>query len=296
MRIGIDMGGTKIEGIAIADSGKELVRMRIDTPRHDYNATINAIVGIVNSFEKETKQKGSVGIGIPGAISPKTGLIKNANSTWIIGKPFDTDLEKAMKRKIRLANDANCLAVSEAVDGAGAGAKVVFAIIIGTGCGGGLAIDRKVHQGQHAIAGEWGHISLSWMSKEEYPGIECYCGKRGCLETYISGTGFENEYKKQTGTNKSGREIAALLEQNDKSAEKTMQLYESRLARGIATVINIIDPDILVLGGGMSNISRIYKNLPKLVQKWTFGGEFSTPIRPAKHGDSSGVRGAAWLW
>ena len=153
-----------------------------------------------------------------------------------------------------------------------------------------------MHQGQHSIAGEWGHISLGWMSKEEYPGIKCYCGKRGCLETYISGTGFENEYKRQTGVNKSGREIAKLLGKGDTSAEKTMQLYESRLARGIATVVNIVDPDILVLGGGMSNISRIYKNVPKLVQKWTFGGEFSTPIRPAKHGDSSGVRGAAWLW
>ena len=296
MRIGIDMGGTKIEGIALADSGEELLRIRIKSPRHDYEATVEAITGIVRRIEAETDQKGTVGIGIPGAISPQTGLIKNANSTWIIGKQFDLDLENAMGRKIRLANDANCLAVSEAVDGAGAGAKVVFAIIIGTGCGGGIAIDQKVHGGLHSIAGEWGHISLGWMRPEEYPGIECYCGQRGCLETFISGTGFENEYEKQTGVHKSGREIAKLLEQNDTDAEKVTQIYENRLARAIATAVNIMDPDVLVLGGGMSNLARIYKNLPALVQKWTFGGEFTTPIRPAKHGDSSGVRGAAWLW
>ena len=296
MRIGIDMGGTKIEGIALADSGEELLRIRIKSPRHDYEATVEAITGIVRRIEAETDQKGTVGIGIPGAISPQTGLVKNANSTWIIGRQFDVDLENAMERKIRLENDANCLAVSEAVDGAGAGAKVVFAIIIGTGCGGGIAIDQKVHGGLHSIAGEWGHISLGWMRPEEYPGVDCYCGQRGCLETFISGTGFENEYEKQTGVHKSGHEIAELLEQNDVDAEKVAQIYENRLARAIATAVNIMDPDVLVLGGGMSNLSRIYKNLPALVQKWTFGGEFTTPIRPAKHGDSSGVRGAAWLW
>lgn len=296
MRIGIDMGGTKIEGIALADSGEELLRIRIKSPRHDYEATVEAITGVVRRIEAETDQKGTVGIGIPGAISPQTGLVKNANSTWIIGRQFDVDLEKAMARKIRLANDANCLAVSEAVDGAGAGAKVVFAIIIGTGCGGGIAIDQKVHGGLHSIAGEWGHISLGWMRPEEYPGVDCYCGQTGCLETFISGTGFENEYEKQTGVHKSGREIAQLLEQNDADAEKVTQIYENRLARAIATAVNIIDPDVLVLGGGMSNLARLYKNLPALVQKWTFGGEFTTPIRPAKHGDSSGVRGAAWLW
>ena len=296
MRIGIDMGGTKIEGIALADSGEELLRIRIMTPRHDYKATVEAIAGIVQRIESETDQKGTVGIAIPGAISPQTGLIKNANSTWIIGKQFDVDLKNAMSREIRLANDANCLAVSEAVDGAGAGSKVVFAIIIGTGCGGGIAIDQKVHGGLHSIAGEWGHISLGWMRKEEYPGVDCYCGQRGCLETFISGTGFENEYEKQTGVHKSGHEIAELLELNDADAEKVMLIYEDRLARAIATAVNIMDPDVLVLGGGMSNIARIYKNVPALVPKWTFGGEFATPIRPAKYGDSSGVRGAAWLW
>ena len=296
MRIGIDMGGTKIEGIALADNGEELRRIRVQTPRYDYEGTVKAIAGIVHSLEVETKLRGTVGIGIPGAISPQTGLVKNANSTWIIGKHFDQDLENALDREIRLANDANCLAVSEAVDGAGAGAKVVFAIIIGTGCGGGIAIDQQVHNGLHSIAGEWGHISLGWMNPEEYPGVDCYCGQRGCLETFISGTAFENEYEKQTGIHKSGHEIAELLEQEDSIAERVMQIYENRLARAIATAVNIIDPDVLVLGGGMSNLVRIYKTVPVLVQKWTFGGEFTTPIRAAKHGDSSGVRGAAWLW
>ena len=296
MRIGIDMGGTKIEGIALADTGEELLRKRIDTPRHDYDETINAIVGIVLNLESETKQKGTVGVGIPGAISPQTGLVKNANSTWLIGKHFDLDLESALKREVRLANDANCLAVSEAVDGAGAGSKVVFAIILGTGCGGGIAIDQEVHTGHQAIAGEWGHISLGWMRPEEYPGTDCYCGQRGCLETFISGTGFENEYELQTGIHKNGREIVEMLEHGDAAAEKVMQIYENRLARAIATAVNCLDPDVLVLGGGISNISRIYKTVPQLVHQWTFGGEFSTPILPAKHGDSSGVRGAAWLW
>ena len=296
MRIGIDMGGTKIEGIALSDNGEELIRRRIDTPRHDYDGTVNAIAGIVHSLESETKQKCTVGVGIPGAISPQTKLVKNANSTWIIGKHFDLDLGIALGREVRLANDANCLAVSEAVDGSGAGSKLVFAIILGTGCGGGIAIDQKVHNGFHAIAGEWGHITLGWMYPEEYPGIECYCGQRGCLETYISGTGFENEYQLQTGIRKRGREIVEILEKGDDDAERVMEIYENRLARAIATAVNFLDPDVLVLGGGMSNISRIYKTVPGLVQKWTFGGEFTTPIRPAKHGDSSGVRGAAWLW
>ena len=290
------MGGTKIEGIALAENGTELFRKRIDTPRNDYDGTVKAISGIVEELESKTNQKGTVGIGIPGAISPQTRLVKNANSTWIIGKDFENDLAMALGRKVRLANDANCLAVSESVDGAGAGAKVVFAIILGTGCGGGIAIDQKVHEGPLSIAGEWGHINLGWMSPEEYPGEKCYCGKRGCLETFVSGTGFENEYERQTGNRISGHEIIKMLKQGDDTAEKVMRTYENRLARGIATLTNFLDPDVLVLGGGMSNISRIYQNLPDLIVDWVFGNEFTTPIRPAKHGDSSGVRGAAWLW
>ena len=296
MRIGIDMGGTKIEGIALAENGEELLRKRIDTPRNDYLGTVTAISGIVDELEAKTNQKGTVGIGIPGAISPQTGLVKNANSTWIIGRNFEHDLTTALGREVRLANDANCLAVSESVDGAGAGAKVVFAIILGTGCGGGIAIDQKVHSGPLSIAGEWGHITLGWMSPEEYPGEECYCGKRGCLETFVSGTGFENAYERQTGNRISGHKIIKLIEKGDDTAEKVMRTYENRLARGIATLANFLDPDVFVLGGGMSNISRIYQNIPALVVDWIFGNEFTTPIRPAKHGDSSGVRGAAWLW
>jgi len=296
MRIGIDLGGTKIEGIAISDTGDVLLRRRIKTPKGDYEGTVNSIVEIVSVLELNTKQKGSVGVGIPGAVSLKTGKIKNANSTWLIGKNFKKDLEDKLKREVRLANDANCLAVSEAVDGAGAGSRVVFAIIIGTGCGAGLAIEKKVHNGPNSIAGEWGHVSLGWMNSQEYPGPTCYCGQNGCLETYISGTGFENEYRNQTGICKTGNEIADLLKDGDSYAEKVMKIYESRLARAIATIVNIIDPEVLVLGGGMSNISRLYETIPDLVRKWTFGKEFSTPIRQAMHGDSSGVRGAAWLW
>jgi len=296
MRIGIDMGGTKIEGIALAENGEELFRIRIKTPRNDYDATIKAISGVVNDIEENTNQKGTVGIGIPGAISPQTGLIKNANSTWLIGRDFKHDLATALFREIRLANDANCLAVSESVDGAGAGAKVVFAIILGTGCGGGIAIDQKVHAGSLSIAGEWGHTTLGWMSPEEYPGEECYCGKRGCLETFVSGTGFEAEYERKTGIRISALEIIKEIEQGNDNAEKVLRTYENRLARGIATIANFLDPDVLVLGGGMSNVTRIYQNLPALIVDWVFGNEFNTPIRPAKHGDSSGVRGAAWLW
>ena len=290
------MGGTKIEGIALAENGEELFRKRIDTPRNDYDGTVKAIFSIVEALESETNQKGTVGIGIPGAISPKTGLVKNANSTWIIGRNFEHDLTTALGREVRLANDANCLAVSESVDGAGAGAKVVFAIILGTGCGGGIAIDQKVHSGPLSIAGEWGHITLGWMSPEEYPGEKCYCGKRGCLETFVSGTGFENAYERQTGNRISGHKIIKLIEKGEDTAEKVMRTYENRLARGIATLANFLDPDVLVLGGGMSNISRIYQNLPALIVDWVFGNEFTTPSRPARHGDSSGVRGAAWLW
>ena len=206
MRIGIDVGGTKIEGIAISENGDELLRRRIKTPKGDYNATVNSIVEIVKGLESYTNQEGSVGLGIPGAVSPKTGRIKNANSTWLIGKNFSKDLEDKLEREIRLANDANCLAVSESVDGSGADSKIVFAIILGTGCGAGLAIEKKVHNGPNYIAGEWGHVSLGWMSNEEFPGPTCYCGQRGCNETFISGTGFENEYKKQTGKIKTDKQ------------------------------------------------------------------------------------------
>ncbi len=296
MRIGIDLGGTKIEGIALDDSGNELARKRVDTPRGSYQSTISKVAEMVFYLEKQTGRNGTVGIGIPGTISALTGLVKNANSTWLIGKPFEQDLEQALGRDVRIANDANCLAASESTDGAGAGEAMVFAVILGTGCGAGLAVNGKVHSGRHGIAGEWAHNSLSWLEPDEYPGPECYCGRSGCIETFVSGTGFEKDYERKTGTPKRGREIAALVEKGDPLGEHVMRRYESRLARGLAMLANVLDPDVFVLGGGMSNLSRLYQTLPELIPRWVFGGEFSTPIRPARHGDSSGVRGAAWLW
>ena len=296
MRIGVDLGGTKLEAVALDDSGTELAKQRVATPRGDYEGTLDAIAELVSELERQTGQSGTVGIGMPGSFSTVTGLIRNANSTWLIGKPFDRDLQARMGREVRFANDANCLAVSEAVDGAGAGATVVFAIILGTGVGGGVALHGKVHNGHNAIGGEWGHNPLGWMEPEEYPGPECYCGKRGCIETFVSGTGFEQDFLRATGERVRGPEIVARVESGDSVAEATLQRYESRLARSLATLANVLDPDVFVLGGGMSNLPRLYESLPRLIPQWTLGREFTTPIRPAKHGDSSGVRGAAWLW
>ena len=296
LRIGIDLGGTKIAGVLLDENLQELSRIRVATPKGDYHATIQAICSVIAELEKDHGQQLPVGIGIPGTISPWTGVVKNANSTWLIGKPFHKDLALALSREIKIANDANCLALSEAIDGAGAGAKLLFAIIIGTGCGAGIAIDGKVHSGSHGISGEWGHNTLSWRTESEFPGPKCYCGRRGCIETFVSGTGFENEYYRQAGVRKTGAEIVAAVKRQDVVATNVLNLYENRLARGIAMIVNIMDPDVIVLGGGMSKVQQLYESLPKLVPKWTFGNEFRTPIRPAKHGDASGVRGAAMLW
>lgn len=296
MRIGVDLGGTKVEAVALDDSGSELTKQRMATPRGDYDGTLDAITELVADLEKQTGQTGTVGVGMPGSFSTVTGVVRNANSTWLIGQPFDRDLQARLGREVRFANDANCLAVSEAVDGAGAGAAVVFAIILGTGVGGGVALHGKVHNGHNAIGGEWGHNPLGWMEPEEFPGPECYCGKRGCIETFVSGTGFEKDFLRVTGEAIRGPEIVARAESGEAKAEAALQRYESRLARSLATLANVLDPDVFVLGGGMSNLSRLYDALPTLIPNWTLGREFTTPIRPAKHGDSSGVRGAAWLW
>ena len=296
IRIGVDLGGTKIEALALDQHGLELERKRVATPKGDYQGTIKTIVELVTFLEEKTGEKGTVGIGIPGTLSPKTGLVKNANSTWLNGKPFNLDVMQALSREVRFANDANCLAVSEAVDGAGQGKQMVFAVILGTGSGSGIAINAKVHSGQHGIAGEWGHNTLNYLEADEYPGPDCYCGQKGCIETFVSGTGFELEYQKQAGLHKTGPEIMELQKNGDALAERVLKRYESRLSRGLAMVANLLDPDIFVLGGGMSNIERLYLTLPKMVPEWTFGKEFSAPIAQAKHGDSSGVRGAAWLW
>jgi fructokinase len=296
MRIGIDLGGTKIEALAIDHHGTELARHRIDTPRDDYDATIVAMAGLVKRLESETGRTGTVGAGIPGSISRITRLVKNANSTWLNGRPLDRDLTAALGREVRIANDANCLAVSEATDGAAAGKHVVFGVILGTGCGGGVAISGRVHEGPNSVGGEWGHIPLAWPKPEEYPGPQCYCGKRGCMEMWVSGTGIALDYKTVTGRTRTAREIVADFELGDREASDAVECFEDRLARGLAQVINILDPDMIVIGGGVSRVTHFYEVLPLKLRRYVFGGEVTTPIVPAMYGDSSGVRGAAWLW
>jgi fructokinase len=296
IRIGIDLGGTKIEVLAIDRDGRELARHRVPTPRHDYPGSIKLMADLVARLERETGKSGTVGVAIPGSISSVTGLIKNANSVWLNGKPLDQDLSAAMQREVRCVNDANCLAVSEATDGAGAGAAVVFAAILGTGCGSGIAFHGQAHNGPNGLAGEWGHNPLPWPSADEFPGPACYCGKHGCLETWISGSGLEDDHERTTGTRLTGREILALSAKGDAQAEAAVRRYESRLTRGLAHVINVLDPDVIVLGGGMSRIERLYPALNARLKDYVFGKEFATPIRPALHGDTSGIRGAAWLW
>ncbi|EMD4422328.1 fructokinase [Salmonella enterica] len=299
MRIGIDLGGTKTEVIALDDAGEQRFRHRLPTPREDYQQTIETIATLVDMAGQATGQTGSVGIGIPGSLSPYTGVVKNANSTWLNGQPFDSDVSRRLKREVRLANDANCLAVSEAVDGAAAGAQTVFAVIIGTGCGAGVALNGRAHIGGNGTAGEWGHNPLPWMDDDELryrEEIPCYCGKQGCIETFISGTGFATDYQRLSGKALKGDEIIRLVDAQDAVAELALSRYELRLAKALSHVVNILDPDVIVLGGGMSNVERLYKTVPSLMKSFVFGGECETPVRKARHGDSSGVRGAAWLW
>ena len=296
MRIGIDLGGTKIEALALDKTGAELLRYRIDTPRDDYWGTVRAMIGLVHRIEEETGSTATVGAGIPGSVSRRTGLIKNANSTWLNGQPFAKDLSTELGREVRVANDANCLAVSEATDGAAAGERVVFGVILGTGCGGGVAVEGKIHAGPNGVGGEWGHNPLPWPTAAELPGPECYCGKRGCLEMYVSGTGVARDYKQVTGRALVTREIVAQAATGDADALQAIERFEDRLARGLAGVINVLDPDILVFGGGLSHSSNIYTSLPAKLSKYVFGGEADTLLVQAKYGDSSGVRGAAWLW
>jgi fructokinase len=294
--IGVDLGGTKIEFVALEQDGTELHRHRIPTPRFDYEGTVRAVAEAVQEIEKKFARAATVGMGIPGTISTRTGFVKNANSTWLIGKPFDKDLSRALGREVRCANDANCLAVSEATDGAGAGKHLVFAVILGTGCGGGIAVDGRVHSGSNGVAGEWGHNTLPWMRPEEYPGFACYCGRNGCIETWISGSGLEADYHRSTGISLKGPEIIARSNAREAAALLALDRFEDRLTRGLAHVINLLDPDVIVMGGGASQIPRLYKNVPARLEEYVFGKEADTPILPAKHGDSSGVRGAAWLW
>jgi fructokinase len=296
MRIGIDLGGTKIEVAALDEAGKELIRRRVDTPRDDYRGTVAAIAGLVAGVEQELGETGTVGVSMPGSISPATGLVKNANSTWLIGQKFDRDLNEALGREVRCENDANCMAVSEAVDGAGADGRVVFGVIIGTGVGGGVVVDRQPIRGANAVGGEWGHNPLPWPNDDERPGPDCYCGLKGCVETFLSGPGFQNDYARHTGKQMKSQQIVAAAEAGDAEAEGALARYVDRLARGLATIINLLDPDVIVLAGGMSNIKRLYTGVPATWERYAFSDRIDTKLRPPVHGDSSGVRGAAWLW
>jgi fructokinase len=292
MRIGIDLGGTKIEGIAIGDDGRELTRRRMGAPRGDYANTLAAVSGLVRAIEEETGSRGTVGIGIPGTISPATGLIKNSNSTWLNGRALAEDLSRLLERPVRFANDANCFALSEATDGAAAGARVVFGVIIGTGTGGGVVVDGRVLVGANAIGGEWGHNPLPAAHGAESPGPACYCGRRGCIETFLSGPALARDF----GPGVNAEAIASRAVAGDAPAIAALERYEDRMARALGSVINLLDPDVIVLGGGLSNIDRLYVNVPRLWSPYIFSDAVVTRLVRATHGDSSGVRGAAWLW
>ncbi|MCL1088525.1 fructokinase [Shewanella profunda] len=302
IRMGVDLGGTKIELVAISEEGNELFRKRVTTPR-DYQGTLRAITDLVNEAEAILGEKGTVGVGIPGTVSPYSGLVKNANSTWINGHPLDVNLGELLGREVRVANDANCFAVSEATDGAAAGKSVVFGVIIGTGCGAGVAIKGKVHAGGNGIGGEWGHNPLPWMTKDEFNTTRCFCGNPDCIETFISGTGFVRDYNAALAAAghsrelaKSGADIMVLVDKGDGIATAAFDRYMDRLARSLAHVINMLDPDAIVLGGGMSNVEAIYPRLPALLTRYVVGRECRTPVLQNLYGCSSGVRGAAWLW
>ena len=299
MRIGIDLGGTKIEGIAL-DGSRQCARLRIDTPRDDYAATLDAITALVANLQNTTGPTATVGIGIPGTIAT-TGLVKNANSTWLIGRPLQVDLEARLGRRVRIANDANCFAMSEATDGAAAGADVVFGVIVGTGTGAGIIARGQVLSGANGIAGEWGHNALPWPDGEESPGPRCYCGKRGCIETFLSGPGMAADHERHTGRREPPPAIAQGADRGDPAALATLQRYGRRMARALASVINVLDPDVIVLGGGMSNLDRLYEQVPRIWVDYVFAAtgsmsDIRTRLVRATHGDASGVRGAAWLW
>jgi len=294
-RIGVDLGGTKIEVAALDEDGREGVSQRVATP-HDYDRSVVAIAELVEAVEKEIGERGTVGVGIPGSLSPKTGLVRNANSTWLNGRPLERDLARALRRPIRLMNDANCFALSEATDGAAEGARSVFGVIIGTGVGGGLVVDGRLIDGASGIAGEWGHNPLPWPNASEWPGRACFCGRRGCIETVCSGPGLERDHAHETGRDWSSRTIGEAAERGDTEAEKSLDRYVDRLTRSIATVINLFDPEVVVLGGGVSNLRGLPERVGSSLPDWVFSDHASTRVVRNRHGDSSGVRGAAWLW
>ncbi len=293
-RIGIDLGGTKVEIIALDAAGAECFRRRIPTPREDYDATLGAIAALVAEAEV-VAGRCTVGIGMPGTISPATGLVKNANSTWLNGRPLAHDIVRLLRRDVHLANDANCLALSEAVDGAAAGARIVFGVIVGTGTGGAIVVDGQVLIGANAIAGEWGHNPMPWPEPGEWPGPPCYCGRTGCIETFLSGPGMAREHTELTGERVDAATIVSRADAGDGQAQATLERYEQRMARALAAIINVVDPDVIVLGGGLSNIDRLYERVPRLWTPCVFSDRVVTRLVKARFGDSSGVRGAAWL-
>jgi fructokinase len=296
MRIGIDLGGTKIEGVALERRGRELLRRRLPAPVGDYGKTVEAIGRLVEEIEGELGERGTVGVGMPGAISPATGLIKNANSTWLIGRALDRDLAARLGRPVRLANDANCFALSEATDGAGQGAAIVFGVILGTGCGGGIVAHGRILVGANAIAGEWGHNPMPAPRAGEWPGPACYCGRTGCVETFLSGPGLSRDHEAQTGERLTADEIAARAQRGERTAAASIARHAERLARALSFVINILDPNVIVLGGGLSRIESLYHMVPRHWPASVISDRVDTRLAPPVHGDSSGVRGAAWLW
>lgn len=295
-RIGVDLGGSKIEVVALDEAGRTLFRERAATPAGDYVATLDTIAALVARCEAAIGGHATVGVGTPGSLSPATGLIRNANSTCLNGRALDRDLARRLGREVRTANDANCFAMSEATDGAGAGARCVFGVILGTGIGGGIVVDGRLLQGANAIAGEWGHTPLPLPGADDLPLPACYCGRSGCIETYLSGPGMAADHARRTGLTLDAREIAAEAESGGQCSEATMERYERRLARALAGIINVLDPDVIVLGGGLSRLDRLYRNVPLLWGEWVFSDVVATRLEPARHGDASGVRGAAWLW
>jgi fructokinase len=296
MRIGIDLGGSKIEGIVIDDLGVERLRRRVPTPVGDYDRTISTIRDVVIALERDVGKQASVGIGIPGSLSPESGRVRNANATWLNGRRLDHDLSAALARPVRVANDANCFAQSEALDGAAAGADIVFGVILGTGVGGGIVVRGRVLTGKNAISGEWGHNPLPWALPAESPGHECYCGRRGCIETYLSGPALSRDHQNRSGLSLTPDEIDNRAKDGCRTAKEALDVYVERLARSLASVINVLDPDAIVLGGGVSNLACLYDTVPDLLPTWVFSDHVTTRIVRNRHGDSSGVRGAAWLW
>jgi fructokinase len=296
LRLGVDVGGTKIEIIALARGGRELLRRRVATPHGDYRAILQGVAGLVREAEQELGERGSVGVGTPGSISRATGLLRGSNSTCLNAKPIQADLEALLGREVRIGNDANCFALSEASDGAGMGADTVFGVILGTGVGGGIVVRGNILVGANAIAGEWGHNPLPWPTEEERPGAQCFCGQSGCIETFLSGPGLERDHFSATGERLASVDIDARAASGDVGCEQSMRRYEQRLARALAHVINILDPNPIGLGGGMSNMQRLYAAVPALWAAWIFSDRVDTSLVRNEHGDSSGVRGAAWLW